>query len=129
MSEEAPTIPGELASIHARLDEAEEKRDVLTRSVAHATSALGGIAARLDAGDLRMRFIESGLAENTLVTRSTAETARETAKTMSGAKETLDAIRDAQTAGRVAKKVIGWGGGIAGGLAGIYAAFQSFIKH
>jgi hypothetical protein len=122
MSEDAPTIPGELASIHARLDEAEEKRDVLTRSVAHATSSLIGIAARLDAGDLRMRFIEAGLAENTLVTRGTA-------KTMSDAKDTLEAIRDAQTAGRVAKKVIAWGGGVAGGLAGIYAAFQAFFKH
>lgn len=116
------TVPGQLDEITERIKHGETQRELLAAKIDY-------MSARLDTGDQRMRFIESSLAENTAVTRAIGDKVESAVGQLTDAAGTLKDIRDAQVAGRVAKKVIAWTGGIAGGIAGIYTAWQSFPKH
>jgi hypothetical protein len=103
---------GPLDSIPGQL---EEIRDRLTAREKHV--------------DDRFRAIETMVGENTVLTRTTAGKVDSAVAQLTEAAGTLKDIRDAQVAGRVAKKVIAWGGGIAGGAAGMWTAWQAFFKH
>jgi hypothetical protein len=110
------SIPTQLDAIRARLD---EDRDI--------------IRDRFTKGDLRMSTIEGGLrsveravAENTVISRESADTSRANA-------DVLADIRDAQVVGRSIIKVarwltrpVLWLGTLAGAGTAIYAAWYAF---
>jgi len=109
--DEEGTIPGELHALRGLMSESEHE-----------------IRQRLDAGDRRMRMIEVAMAENTALTRKTAESVVSAMGKLDDAAETLQYIKDGQVFGRVAARIIKWSGAIAGGSAGIWAAIQAWIN-
>lgn len=81
---------------------------------------LDAIRVRLDNGDEWMRQIEVAVAENTLLTRGAIER-------LDAAAGVLSDIKDAQTFGRVGKKIVVGIGAIAGAGAAIAAAWHTFM--
>ena len=116
------SIPGQLEEIRQDIAHGDAMREKFALEIK-------AMSAELKAGDLRMRFIESGLAENTAMTRELAKTMEDAAGKLNDAAETLKDIRDYQIAGRVVKKGIVWVGGVGGGVAGLWSAWQAFLKH
>jgi len=81
---------------------------------------LDAIRARLDHGEQWMRQIEGAVAENTVLTRGALER-------LDAAATVLGDIKDAQTFGRVGKKIVVGLGAVAGAGAAIAAAWHTFL--
>lgn len=114
----AESIPGQLDEIRASIANGDTKREQFALE-------LRAVSAELKTGDLRMKFIESGLAENTAMTRNLAKTMEDAASKLNDAAETLKDIRDYQVAGKVIKKGIVWVGGISGGAVGLWQGWKA----
>lgn len=108
MNDPTETIPGQLDEIKKRLDAGELRMNEADKARIAMSVKIDATVNKLDAHDLKLDTIISGLAENTAISNT---------------------VKDALTTARVGRTVLIWAAGIAGAAVSLWTAVQALGHH